>query len=62
MSWFSLKNYDLEKMRRYWKIYFSIESDSMLDNEELNELISKIRLILEKEIQNLMKKWISIPN
>ena len=62
MSSFVSHNYEKEKMKRYWNMINNISSDSMLDPEELTELIQKLRNILENEVSILMRKWITIPS
>lgn len=60
MSWFD-RNFDHSNMLRYWKMY-NIQHDSSLDSQEICDAVMKLKSLAEKEIQKLMKKWISIPN
>lgn len=60
ISNFSSKSYDLEKMKRYYSMINVLKSDWMLDSEELKKSIDGLRILLEKEVVALMKKWIAI--
>ena len=59
--WFDSKDYNKEKMERYRRMQMAIQSDSMIDDEDLLYAIQNIKHLLEKNIVSLMKKWYSIP-
>ena len=58
---FDSKDYDKEKMYRYWKMINSIQWDAIIDSEDLTDAIHNIKSILEKEVIILMKKWYTMP-
>jgi len=60
MLWLD-KDYDMEKMSRYWSIIWSIKIDNMIDNTDLCIAGQEYERLLELEVQKLMRKWISIP-
>ena len=60
--WFDSKDYNKEKMERYRRMQMAIQSDSMIDDEDLLYAIQNIKHLLDKKnIVSLMKKWYSIP-